>query len=122
MPNQYAVLARYARFCAVLSYFALLVLLTLGTLVWPSCNRSPNLSIWGLQVLLLLPFLPAILQQKVRPLAWLTFILLGFFLAAVPTAFACGSWLTVSEPIVTVVLFIALMMNIRWRARALKEQ
>ena len=122
MSNNYPMLSRYSRGGMLVSYFVLILLITLGTLVWPSCNRSPNGVIWAIQMLLLLPFLPAIVRQKVRSLAWLTFILLGFFMASVSTAFACTSWLTVTEVLMTMFLFIFTMFHIRWRSRELKSK
>ncbi|KKK74472.1 hypothetical protein LCGC14_2883440 [marine sediment metagenome] len=121
MSNDYAVLAKRCRAVLLLSYFSLLAVVSLNTLVWPTCNRSPNGVIWGIQVLLLLVFLPGMLKQNVRAYAWLTFVLLGFFMTSVSTAFACTSVLTLVEVVLTVILFIAAMMYIRWRSRELKS-
>lgn len=120
MSNPYARLSRYSRLTVLLSYATLLIVLTLGTLVWPSCGRSPNWVVWGIQLLLMLVFLPGLVQQNVRTHAWLTFVLLGFFIASVSTAFACGSVLTIVEVFITVILFIAAMLFIRWRSKQLR--
>ncbi|WP_101759960.1 DUF2069 domain-containing protein [Oceanicoccus sp. KOV_DT_Chl] len=120
MQNKYTVLARRARITVWFSYVALLVVFTLVTVVAPSCNRDPNPVIWCIHLLLLLPFLPAIIKQDVRGHAWLTFVLLGFFMASVSTAFACTSWLTLLEVSLISSLFIAALLFIRWRSRELK--
>jgi uncharacterized membrane protein len=121
MSNDYTLLAKRCRTILLLSYFSLLIVVSLNTLVWPSCSRSPNGVIWGIQILLLVMFLPGILKQNVRAHAWLTFVLLGFFMASVSTAFACTSALTILEVVFTAILFIAAMMYIRWRSRELKS-
>ncbi len=122
MTTNFHTLARYSRQAVIINYVLLLIIFSLGTLVWPSCNRSPNLVIWGIHMLLMLSFLPAIIKQQVRAHAWMTFVLLGFFLVAVDRVFACTSWLAVLEVLVITVLFIAAMMYIRWRSKALKQE
>ena len=120
MHNPYTHLARYSRVALIISYVALLVVFTLVTVVIPSCNREPNTTIWLIHGLLILPFLPAIIKQNVRALAWLTFVLLGFFMASVSTAFACTSWLTVLEVFLISSVFTAALLFIRWRSKELK--
>ena len=77
--------------------------------------------IWAIQILLLLAFLPGLLKQNLRSLVWLSFIILGFFIAAVSTAFACTSLVAILEVVFIVVLFIAAMLHIRWHSKAQKE-
>lgn len=120
MEHKYHRLSRYSRGVVWLSYAALLTVLSFNTMVWPSCGRQPNGVILGIQLVLLLMFLPGMVKQNVRSHVWLTFTLLGFFMAAVATAFACTSWLTVGEVLLIVVLFIAAMLFVRWRSKALK--
>lgn len=122
MHNPYTVLARRSRAVLIASYAGLLVVFTLVTMVTPSCNREPNTTIWIIHLLLVLPFLPAIIKQNVRAIAWLTFVLLGFFMASVSTAFACASWLTVLEVLLISSLFTAALLFIRWRSKELKAE
>ena len=42
MTTKYELLASRSRFCVLVSYFLFLLIITLGTLVWPSCERNPN--------------------------------------------------------------------------------
>ncbi len=121
MHNDYEQLVRYSRFIVLASYSILLVVFTVNTMFIPSCNREPNAVIWAMHVVPILLFLPSILRQNVRAHAWLTFVLLGHFMASVSVAFACTSALMTFEVGVLVVLFIAAMMYIRWRSRALKS-
>jgi uncharacterized membrane protein len=121
MQRNYKKYALYSRAVTWGSYIALLLVLVMNTMVWPSCNRSPNAVILGVQLVLLLIFLPSMLKQNVRSYVWLTFTLLGFFMAAVSTAFACTSLLTVTEVLLIVVLFIAAMLYVRWRSLELKQ-
>lgn len=104
------------------SYAALLVVLTLNTLVLPSCNRQPNVVIWVCSILPLLVFIPALLKHRVRACAWLCFILLFYFLLSVPVAMSCGGLAPGLEVFVIVVLFIATMLYIRWRSRFEKQR
>ncbi|MGK0501010.1 MAG: putative membrane protein [Oceanicoccus sp.] len=120
MNNPYQSLSKNSRRMMLISFIGLLGAISLGTLVWPSCERDPNAVVWSIQMLLLLPFLPSMLSQKLRTLIWLTFILLGFFMTSVTTAFACPNVLAISEVMLTVVLFISIMMYVRWRAREMK--
>jgi uncharacterized membrane protein len=121
MANNYQQLSHYARFCLLLSYSALLLLFAVNTLVVPSCNRSPNIVIFLLHLLPLLVFLPSLLKQNVRAHAWMTFVLLGYFMMSVSTAFACKSILLTTEVLLIAALFIAAMLYIRWRSRELKQ-
>ena len=77
---------------------------------------------WGIQIAILLSFLPGVLKQNIRTHVWLTFILLGFFIASVTTVFACYSILTLLEVLVIVALFVSSMLYIRWQSRALNEK
>ena len=122
MATNYFRLAGISRKLMFGAYILLLLMFTLGTLVVPSCNREPNVVIWVLNCLPPLFFLPAMLRRNLRALAWLCFILLFYFLMAVPVAFACVSALTTLEVVVIVILFIVTMLYIRWQSRANKQQ
>lgn len=117
--NRYAELAVWSRRAVWFSYIGLLVVLSLIILVWPSCNREPNPVIWAIQVGILACFLPGMIKQHVRTHVWLAFILMGYFMGSVSTVFACASTLLVAEVILTVALFIATMLYIRWRSKQL---
>ena len=121
MSNDYKMLANRSRLLAQVSYWLLVLVLLLNTVVSPSCNREPNWVILAVQLALLLVFLPGMLKQNVRSYIWLCLVLLMMFLAAVTTAFACTTVLTIVEVLLTVALFIAAMLYIRWRSRELKQ-
>ena len=120
--KNYASLAFYTRQCLLVSYACLALVVTLGTLVWPSCSRSPNGVVWAIQMLVLLAFLPGVIKRNLRTHIWLTFVLLFFFIASVSTAFACTSLLTVAEVFFVMELFITAMLYVRWQARSVKQQ
>ncbi|WP_019530545.1 DUF2069 domain-containing protein [Dasania marina] len=120
MTNPYQRLSRYSFYTVLFCYASLLLLYVLTLLMYPSCGRSANLFIAALHLLPLLAFLPSIMRQHVRSYVWLCFMLLGYFLAAVPNALGCSTPLNILEPILIVLLFSAGMMYVRWRSRALK--
>ena len=121
MQKNYQKYSQLSRRIVWLSYLGLLVVLCLNTAVWPSCGREPNLVILGVQLALLLAFLPGIVRQNLRSHIWLTFMLLGFFTMSVSTAFACSSIFTIAEVVLVAVLFISAMLYIRWRSMALRQ-
>ncbi|ARN74901.1 DUF2069 domain-containing protein [Oceanicoccus sagamiensis] len=121
MPKDYKTLAKRSWQITQVSYWLLVFVLVLNTVVLPSCNRDSNAVILGVQLFLLLVFLPGMLKQNIRSYIWLTLVLLGFFMAAVSTAFACTSVFTVAEVLLIVSLFTAAMLYIRWRSRELKQ-
>ncbi len=121
MSNDYQVLAKRSRQVTQVSYWLLLLVLLVNTVVAPSCNREPNWVILVVQLALVLVFLPGMLKQNVRSYIWLSLILLMMFLASVSTAFACTTLLTVTEVFLIIALFIAAMLYIRWRSRELKQ-
>lgn len=77
--------------------------------------------IWLVKLLPLLIFLPGMLKDRLRTLIWLCFVCLGYFLILVQRIFAePDSPVVISGLVSVVVLFIAAMMYVRWRARALR--
>lgn len=77
--------------------------------------------IWLVKLLPLLIFLPGMLKGRLRTFIWLCFVCLGYFLILVQRIFAePDSPLVISGLVGVVVLFIAAMMHVRWRARALR--
>jgi uncharacterized membrane protein len=122
MASQYHQWSDFSR-KAVLGLYAVLLAIFVASTLWlPSCDRSPSVALALLHILPLLMFLPGVLKKNLRTHIWLCFILLGYFVAAVVNAFACPSWLPISESVVIVLLFTAGMVYVRWRSRALSEQ
>lgn len=120
--RDYGQLARWSARVMWAGYGALLVALTLNTLVVPSCGRQPNTVVWMIACVPLLAFLPAMIKHNVRACAWLCFILLFYFLLAVPVAMACVNPFTAMEVFIIVVLFVSTMLYIRWYSRYLKPK
>ena len=77
--------------------------------------------IWVLKLLPLLLFLPGMRRDNLRSYIWLCFICLGYFLILVQRVFAQpDSVLVISGLVAVVILFVAAMMYVRWRARELR--
>ena len=77
--------------------------------------------IWVLKLLPLLLFLPGMLKDNLRSFIWLCFVCLGYFLILVQRIFAQpDNLLVIGGLVAVVVLFIAAMMYVRWRARELR--
>ena len=77
--------------------------------------------IWLGKLLPLLIFLPGLLRDRLRSYIWLCFVSLLYFIALVERLFAVpGSPLAVTGMVAVVMLFVAAMMYVRWRARELR--
>ena len=77
--------------------------------------------IWVVKVLPLLLFLPGMRKDNLRSYIWLCFVCLGYFMILVQRIFAQpDSLLVISGLVAVVLLFIAAMMYVRWRARELR--
>ena len=77
--------------------------------------------IWLFKVVPLLLFVPGMLRDNLRSYIWLCFICLGYFMALVERLFAQpGSILAMVGMVAVVVLFIAAMLYVRWRAQELR--
>lgn len=77
--------------------------------------------IWLVKILPLLLFLPGMLKDNLRSFIWLCFVCLGYFLVLVQRIFAQPDNLLVIGGLISVViLFIAAMLYVRWRARELR--
>lgn len=111
--------SRRSRQLVLLCFFGLPVVFTLSSLIVPGCGRPPSTVIWLLHMLPLLLFVAGVIRQNVRTHVWLCFVMLGYFLLAVQDIFACQSLLNAIELALIVVLFIAAMLYVRWRSRAL---
>ncbi|CAA0123987.1 Uncharacterised protein [Halioglobus japonicus] len=78
--------------------------------------------IWVMKLLPLLLFLPGMLKDNLRSFIWLCFVCLGYFLILVQRIFAQpDNLLVIGGLLAVVVLFIAAMLYVRWRARELRE-
>jgi len=76
--------------------------------------------IWAGKLLPLLIFLPGMYRDNLRSYIWLCFVCLLYFIAQVERLFAQpGSALAITGTVAVVVLFIAAMLYVRWRAREL---
>lgn len=77
--------------------------------------------LWLVKLLPLLLFLPGMLRDNLRSYIWICFVCLGYFLVLVQRIFAePDSPLVIIGLAAVVVLFIAAMMYVRWRARELR--
>ena len=77
--------------------------------------------IWAIKLVPLLLFLPGMLRDNLRSYIWLCFVSLGYFIIFVQRLFATpDSVLVIVGMIALVVLFIAAMLYVRWRARELR--
>lgn len=77
--------------------------------------------IWAVKLIPLLLFLPGMLKDNLRSFIWLCFVCLGYFLILVQRIFAQpDNLLVIAGLVAVVVLFIAAMMYVRWRARELR--
>jgi uncharacterized membrane protein len=83
-------------------------------------HQAPGF-IWCLKLLPLLIFLPGMFRDNLRSYIWLCFVCLGYFLVLVQRIFAQpDNLLVISGLTAVVILFIAAMMYVRWRARELR--
>lgn len=78
---------------------------------------------WLVMLLPLLIFLPGMLKNKLRSYIWLCFVCLIYFLVLVLRLFARpDSPLAITGMVAVVILFIAAMLFVRWRARELNTE
>jgi uncharacterized membrane protein len=78
--------------------------------------------IWALKLLPLVMFLPGMRKDNLRSYIWLCFVCLGYFMILVQRMFAQPDSLLVGVGLLAVViLFIAAMMYVRWRAPELRD-
>lgn len=102
------------RICLAL-YFGLLLLYLCKTVIFPMDGRQPNMTMWAIHTLPLLIFLPGMLRSNQRTYAWLSFVLLFYFVVSVEGLFS-----PVASPYhsgalaLIVLLFCACVAFIRW--------
>ncbi len=76
-----------------------------------------------IQVLPLVVFVPWVAKDNLHSLIWLTFVLLGYFVWAVQTAFARpDDGVALIGVFLQVILFLLAALYIRFRGRELKSQ
>lgn len=113
--------ATVARWLVASSYGLLLVAIAIGTLLWPGREREPSVIIWAIQTLPLLIVMPGIWRAGVVAHAWLSFIAMLYFAAAVTNLFVPPlRILDVLELIFSVEIFVGAMLYVRWRSRAVR--
>jgi len=116
-PFLMSALRRYAWLATWVSLSLFLLLQVIDA--W---QRGAPLVFWLAKLLPLLIFVPGMWRDKLRSYIWLSFVSLGYFVLAVERVFAQpGSYLASGSLVAIVVLFIASMLYVRWRARELRE-
>jgi uncharacterized membrane protein len=86
--------------------------------VW---TRNAPWIIWLAVLMPLLIFLPGMLRDNLRSFIWLCFVLLLYFMRLVVSLFEDPTApLAVIGMVAVVVLFIAAMLYVRWRAQELR--
>ncbi|WP_426416527.1 DUF2069 domain-containing protein [Aestuariirhabdus sp. LZHN29] len=97
-------------------YFAILTIITLWTFIIDPPKVDHLLSVWLVQAVPLILFLPAVLSGAPKAQAWLCFVVLFYFTAGVLNTFAAPTeafgWL---ESILSALLFCSSMMYVRWK-------
>ena len=105
---------RRLRQCVLFCVYALVLLFFVV-----SSNITTQLSIttiiiWFLQTFPLLAFLPALHRTHARAYAWLSFVVLIYFIHGVVAAFTEQRfWLGLTETLLCCILFVALILFIR---------
>ncbi|MDH2434917.1 DUF2069 domain-containing protein [Pokkaliibacter sp. MBI-7] len=87
--------------------------------LYPASTSHMRWLLWGIEVVPLMAFAPAILKRQSRAHAWLCFVLLLYFVTAVLSMMTPGRMLSgVIEVGLCITLFSSAMLFIRWQARA----
>lgn len=108
-----------ALLCWGLLWFSLIVLL--GTQTMDALQRSAPPIIWAFWFLPLLILLPGLLKDRLRSVAWLSFVTLLYFMWAVLRLFAePDSVRAVVELCAVIILFLSSMFYVRERAREIR--
>ncbi len=106
-----------------LSYWLILVLLTLSTWVVVQEGRQPSITIYLIRVLPLLIFVGVVLKPTLRGLAWLCFVCLGYFVSAVTEVMSpFALWPDYLQLLLSIVLFCSAMLFIRFQSKAWQEK
>ena len=109
---------RHARSVALVSFAAVVLLLSLQTFGIARLQLLTRAVLWVVWVLPLLLFLPGLLRGAWKSYLWLCFMILVYFTITVSKLFdprrTPADWL---ELVAIVVLFVSAMMFARWRQR-----
>ncbi|WP_164880811.1 DUF2069 domain-containing protein [Aestuariirhabdus litorea] len=115
--------AHRAHVTSRLLYLALLVSISLWTFIIDPPKVDHLLSVWLVQAVPLLLFLPAVLSGAPKAHAWLCFVVLFYFTAGVLHTFAnpygAFGWL---ESILSTLLFCSSMMYVRWKYQLINRR
>jgi uncharacterized membrane protein len=114
---------QWAAWFSMACYFGLLLSFVFKTVIAPMGGREPNFTMLAVHTLPLLLFLPGILRRNQRTYAWLSFLLLLYFVLTVEGLFSPFAsnyhWLALA---LLVGLFCGCIGFIRWTGMAYKWQ
>lgn len=119
-PKPYFSLARFARRATLGAFGLLLLMIAINRWLVPvGDDWRTNITIWLIQSVPLLIFLPGLWRGTVSTYAWLSFVVLIYFAGAVTQLFL-PQWRALDTIILilTVAVFVFALLFIRWRARA----
>jgi uncharacterized membrane protein len=107
----------------VVCYIDILVLFTVKTLIWPSADREPNLTIWLFHMIPMLPFLPGLIKKNHRHYVGLCYITIVYFMSSGGNLFNQNvhiyDWLTV---VLCVLIYISGLLAARWQKQVEAQQ
>jgi len=102
------------RWLVLLLWAALQLLYLFKTMLLPMGGRDPNVTIWLLHSVPLLPFLPGLWRGDYRMVTWLSFAILLYFAATVEALFSPAAsayhWAALA---IIVLLFTACLFYVR---------
>ncbi len=103
-----------ARKMVLFGYYGLILALLYNSLAMTTAAGVTTLVLWLLQSLPLLPFAPGLHRSRVRYHAWLSFVVLMYFIHAVLSAFTPGKLAPgLVEIFFCILLFVSLILFIR---------
>ncbi len=107
--------SRYARNLTWASYVLLLLCMVITSLPSMLPEGRSWLPILAVKLIPLLIVLPGMLRQHLRPYIWLCFIVLFYFTQSVVETFLSkGAGLDLIITVLTILLFIAAMLHVKW--------
>ncbi|MCB1670256.1 MAG: DUF2069 domain-containing protein [Gammaproteobacteria bacterium] len=108
----------FLRKLVLTGFYGLLLSLFFNSLAMTTGLTLTTLVFWLLQSLPLLPFAPGLHRSRIRYHAWLSFVVLMYFVHAVLSAFTPGKLIPgLAEVFFCSLLFVALILFIRRKAR-----
>lgn len=117
--TNYAALSDRAFIASMVAVVVQIILIVLSTMVVVPEHKSPNITICVLLLLPLLIILPWLLWRNIRAHIWLCFLMLGYFMPSVQSAFLWQQYgfLPFVEIANEVYAFIVAMMFARWEQK-----